>query len=192
VAFADPVSDALEDVLARFALLVRSVAWRHGLDAADLDEVIQEVRYRIWRAQSDSIAISAAGASYVYRTAVSAVLDLLRGRQRAEGARFQRLDARRRSSGGALVRSSARPGGERSPADFLDASELERALESALARIPTTREPVVRMYLTGHSLHEIASEMEWSPSKTRSLLYRGLAGVRADLTAWGYGPTGTA
>lgn len=192
MAYADPVSDALEDVLARFALLVRAVAWRHGLDAADLDEVIQEVRYRIWRAHSDSIAINAAGASYVYRTAVSAVLDLLRGRQRAEGARFQRLDAQHRSSGGALVRSSERAGDDDSPADLLDASELERAVESALVRIPAGRQPVVRMYLTGHSLDEIAREMEWSPSKTRSLLYRGLAGVRADLTAWGYGPTGVA
>jgi hypothetical protein len=28
----------------------------------------------------------------------------------------------------------------------------------------------------------------WSEPKTRSLLYRGLAGVRAELAACGYGP----
>lgn len=186
----DPVSDALETVIARFATLVRSVARRHGLDAADLDEVIQEVRFRIWRARSDSADISAAQASYVYRTAVSAALDLIRQRRRADWAGEHRSRARNgseRSAHESLHEAAAENG---SPALALDASELERAVESAVSRIPETRRAVVRLYLAGHSLGEIAHVMQWSEPKTRSLLYRGLAGVRTELRARGYGPSG--
>jgi RNA polymerase sigma factor (sigma-70 family) len=169
----DPVSAALEKVLVRFDPIVRSVAWQHGLAASDLDEVMQEVRFRIWRARIDSDAISTASSSYVYRTAVSAVRDLLRRRGRAERA-FEHAWA----------------SATESPVRALDASELERGLEAAVGRIPRSRRDVVRLYLTGHSLGEIARAMCWTEAKTRSLLYRGLASVRAELTSRGYGPAG--
>src|SRR5215216_1863740 len=60
---------------------VRGVGWRHRLSEADVDEVMQQVRIRLWRAQGDSEQIARAPASYVYRTAVSAALDLIRRRQ---------------------------------------------------------------------------------------------------------------
>ena len=77
----DPLSPALEAVVTRFAGMVRSVGWRHRLSDHDVDEVMQQVRIRLWQAQGDSEQISRSPASYVYRTAVSAALDLLRRRR---------------------------------------------------------------------------------------------------------------
>ena len=75
----DHLSPALDAVVSRFAGMVRNVGWRHRLSEADVDEVMQQVRIRLWQAQRESEQISRAPASYVYRTAVSAALDLSRG-----------------------------------------------------------------------------------------------------------------
>jgi RNA polymerase sigma-70 factor (ECF subfamily) len=186
--YGDPVSEALEMVVARSIALVRAAALQHGLDAADLDELLQDVRFRVWRAHPDSAAIAAATAPYVYRTAATAALDMVRGRQRAQRRRTDR--ARAPSEGGvrsfdALTKDVP---GDETPAGILDAKELERAVEFAVQRIRPARRSVVRMYLRGHPLAEIAHELRWSQAKTRSLLYRGLAGVRAELAACGYAP----
>ena len=37
----DTVSTTLEELVTRFAAMVRRVAWRHRLDDADVDEVMQ-------------------------------------------------------------------------------------------------------------------------------------------------------
>jgi RNA polymerase sigma-70 factor (ECF subfamily) len=43
------------------------------------------------------------------------------------------------------------------------------------------------MYLAGHPREEIAEVLGWSEAKTRNLLYRGLADLRARLTELGVG-----
>jgi RNA polymerase sigma-70 factor (ECF subfamily) len=44
------------------------------------------------------------------------------------------------------------------------------------------------MYLAGYDSAEITQLMGWSEAKTRNLLYRGLADLRALLSAKGVGP----
>ena len=50
----DPTSLALEAVISRFGSMVRSVGHQHRLSESDLDEVMQEVRIRLWRAHGES------------------------------------------------------------------------------------------------------------------------------------------
>ena len=88
----DPMSQALEEILDRFGALVRHAGRRHGVPAPMLDEVVQEVRIRLWRTLADGEKIRQAPASYVYRTAVSAALDLIR-RGRTRRARICRSEA---------------------------------------------------------------------------------------------------
>src|SRR5262245_4735640 len=76
-----PSGRSIEAVVSRFAQLVRQVGWRHGLLDADLDELMQEVRIRLWKASERSEPPASIGASYVYRTAASAALDLIRRRR---------------------------------------------------------------------------------------------------------------
>ena len=177
----DQLSAALEAVVTDFAAMVRRVVWRHRLSDADVDEVMQEVRIRLWRAhqgdESASEQIAQSPASYVYRTAVSAALDLLR-RRRAHGAdRTVPLE-----DDGASA--PAAPGPERDA----ESSELAAQVAQAIDTIPASRRPVVRMYLAGYPREEIAALMGWSEAKTRNLLYRGLADLRERLTEMGIAP----
>lgn len=184
----EQLSLALQAVVGRFESLVRKVGWRHGLDGDDLDEVMQDVRLRLWRARGESEQILGSSASYVYRTAMSAALDLIRRRRRTTGPGPAYDDQASKEDVIDQVPSTLPGGG--SPEHLLDATDVEHAVQVAISRIAMSRRPVVRMYLLGHPQMEIATLMGWSEAKTRNLLYRGLADLRVQLTAMGYGPEG--
>ena len=174
----DPLSPAIEAVTGRFALLVRSIGSRHGLGDEDLDELMQAVRLRLWRARQSSEQIEATPASYVYRTAVTASLDLIRAR------RTQRAEAMDSLREGDETMSSVRPDAQ----SELEARELAALVGQSVERVTPSRRPVLRMYLAGYDRREIADLMGWSEAKTRNLLYRGLADLRSLLEAQGLGP----
>ena len=79
-------------------------------------------------------------------------------------------------------------GGAAPPDRVLEEAELAAQVARAVETLPTARRPVVRMYLAGYSREEIAALLGWSEAKTRNLLYRGLADLRARLTEQGLGP----
>lgn len=167
-------SEALESVVARYGRMVKSVGFRHGLSEADVDEVMQEVRIRLWRSKKTSGKIRGAPTSYVYRTAHSAALDLLR-RRRA------RRDSPMEGGQNGLELSDPHP----RPDEHAERAEQREQLSQAVENLSDTRRPVVRMYLAGYSRQEIAEFFEWSEAKTRNLLYRGLDDLRAALSRRG-------
>lgn len=67
----------------------------------------------------------------------------------------------------------------------LGESELAEQVERAIESIQPSRRPVVRMHLMGHTREEIAELLGWTESKTRNLLYRGMADLRERLLAEG-------
>jgi RNA polymerase sigma-70 factor (ECF subfamily) len=177
----DTVSTTLEELVTRFAAMVRRVAWRHRLDDADVDEVMQEVRIRLWRSHGvhgtggeGSEQIARAPASYVYRAAVSAALDLLRRRRAQRAGMTVPIE-----EDDVVTHEAQGPEGE------LAASELAERVAGAIDTIPASRRPAVRMYLAGYPREEIAQLMGWSEAKTRNLIYRGLADLRERLTELG-------
>ncbi|HEU4698403.1 MAG TPA: sigma-70 family RNA polymerase sigma factor [Gemmatimonadales bacterium] len=171
------LSLALEDTVTRFAALVRRIGLRHGLSEGDVDEVMQEVRIRLWHARGTSEQIAGVTSSYVYRTACSAALDLLRRRRTRREALAEPLE---HAPAGPL----AAAGG---PEHDLAEGELAEEVVRALATLAPSRRPVVRMYLAGYPREEIAALLGWTEAKTRNLLYRGLADLRAQLRARGVG-----
>lgn len=171
----DAFSAALEDALARFSSLVRGVGARYRLSEADVDEVMQEVRIRLWRARSTgSEQIEQLSASYVYRTAASAAIDILRRRR-----------VRHAESTVPLEQAELPAPAAFDPARGVEESELGEQVARAVEAITPSRRPVVRMYLAGYSREEVATLMGWSEAKTRNLLYRGLADLRERLTEMG-------
>lgn len=175
----DALSAALERVLERFGTRVRHVASRYRLHGDDLDELLQQVRLRLWQAQKDADTIDATPASYVYRTAVSAALDLLRRRQ----ARPELLESDR---DGELPEHAAAVATDQ---DLQD-TELATIVTAAIETIVESRRPVVRMYLAGYKPDEIATAMGWTTVKVRNLLYRGLSDLREALAHHGINAAG--
>lgn len=172
----DRVSVALEALLVRFGRMVRRVGFDHGLAEADIDEVLQEVRIRIWKARPDTA--DQLNAAYVHRTAVTAALDIVRRRRSL--SRFVDSES--------TEEVPARSDAVGDPQKSLEAAELEMRVAEAVATLAASRRPVVRMYLQGYSREEIAGLLGWSEAKTRNLLYRGLADLRARLAGAGVGP----
>ncbi len=174
----DAVSPALESVIGRFRTMVRSVAVRHRLPEDALEDVVQEVRIRLWRAFPTGEQIGRLGASYVYRTATSAALDLLRRRRARGGDVTDPADERL-----AMIPTET-PG----PHAELESSQtVDEILGTVEALIPPRR-AVVRMYLSGYGREEIADVLGWSEARTRNLLYRGLADLRERLRERGIDP----
>jgi RNA polymerase sigma-70 factor (ECF subfamily) len=155
-------------VIRKFEGRVRGIARRFDLSPSDLDELFQEVRIRLWKALEGPERLDTLSGSYVYRTATSAAVDLIR-RKRREGDQIP-LDANLpdNNPSNPVTQQEAREAGE----------AVSRALEGLNAR----RRPVVRMYLAGYSHNEIAEILGWSKGSTRNLLYRGLADLRGDLS----------
>jgi RNA polymerase sigma factor (sigma-70 family) len=172
---AERLSSGLEAVITRFRTMVRSVGARRGLSEADTDDLLQEVRVRLWRAGEAGKQLQELGASYVYRTAMSATVDVLRW-QRTRGADVtESLDDR----------SERLLAGPADPHAQVETSELVARIGAAVDTLPLARRAVVRMYLTGYGREEIAELLGWTEAKTRNLLYRGLDDLRRCLAEWG-------
>lgn len=178
----DPISAALESLVTRFGRLLHHVAMRHGLAAEDVEDVIQEVRVRLWRARPEGETISSLGTSYVYRTATSAALEVVR-RKRGSGPAMTLADTL--DEFGDHAPSAAVEAQERGPEGALARTELAQALSRALLELPDGRRTAVRLYLVGYSRDEIARMTGWTEAKARNLIYRGLADLRGILERQG-------
>jgi RNA polymerase sigma factor (sigma-70 family) len=173
----DVVSAALESLVARYRGVLRATAARYRLSPPDADDLVQEVRVRLWHAVEGE-RMTSIPASYLYRAATSAAVDLIRRRR---ASREEPMDdvpsADPRLTDGALR-----------PDQAAQLSDLAAQIERALATLPASRRPVVRMYLAGYSSTEIGELMGWTEAKARNLLYRGLADLRARLAEMGLAP----
>lgn len=170
----DGLSIALERLVRRSEGAVRGIGVRHGLGEAEIDELFQDVRIRLWKARQEADELEELSSSYVYRTATSAALDMIRRRRRGP--------AQVPLNEGLLSPPSEHPEHE------MDRRDLRKDLESAIEGLPERRRPVVRMHLAGYGRHEIAELLGWTEAKTRNLLYRGMADLRASLNK-GKGPS---
>jgi RNA polymerase sigma factor (sigma-70 family) len=166
----DPVSSALERLLHRYAAVLWRAMRQHRLPEADIDDLFQDVRIRLWRAPSTADQIAQAPASYLYRTAPSAALDLIRRRRARPEQSIEQCHE------GLAIASTTYAD------QAAEASELVNQITQALASMSESRRVVVRMYLAGYHRREIAELLGWRQAKTRNLLYRGLADLRARLT----------
>lgn len=174
----DSLSPALEATLARYAGLVRQVSQRHGLSGNDVDEVMQAVRIRLWKALGEGERIAEVKPFYVRQAAMSAALDMIRQRR---GRREEPILETSAASIGSVPTHAG-------PGDQVEQSEVEAMVGRAIDRLPPRRQPVVRMYLAGYNSTEIAGVFGWTEAKARNLLYRGLAELRDCLLAAGLTP----
>jgi RNA polymerase sigma factor (sigma-70 family) len=171
----DSISDELESLVMRFARFAGRIAHDRGLHQEDLDELLQELRVRFWRARKDGLRDLSAG--YVRRAAISAALDIIRRR------RVDRNVSIEDDQAGAPPLATLAA----NPAELVDQSELAQRVALAVNGLAPARRTAVRMYLDGYRREEIAELLRWSDAKTRNLLYRGLADLRAVLIAQGIG-----
>lgn len=137
---------------------------KYGLDP---DDIMQDIRIRIWKLVQSERVIFSHGA-YLKRIINSAIIDQLR-RIRREDHLIRREKRNRISELGFAFHEAARR------------RSFEEALRAAVEELKSSRRQVVKLYLLGFSIPEIASYLSWSLDRTRNLLYRGLADLRKTL-----------
>ncbi len=165
------LSVLLDEIVWRFSGSIRATGARYRLPPSEIGEAEQEVRIRLWRVCGDPENIAKLSASYLQRVVTTAVLDLLRRRRRA--AMHDPVEDHPLPASG--------PG----PDADVEAASLGIVVQAGVDSLGLARRTVVRLHLEGFRRDEIEALLGWSEARTRNLLYRGLADLRAYLVARG-------
>jgi RNA polymerase sigma factor (sigma-70 family) len=145
-----------------------------GLPGVGVDDLMQELRLRLWKAMETETDIDRP-ASYLMQAAVRVMIDA------------QRRAAVRCPEGGFVellpeaISASDPDTVPRSPESEAERHESILRLRSALASLAPDRARMVRLYLQGFGSSEIARLTGWSEPRCRNLLYRGLAELKNEL-----------
>ncbi len=173
-----PSGSPIESVIQRFGRMVLSIGRRAGLGEADMDELIQGVRLRLWRTQGDGDRSDTVSATYVHQAARSAAIDIVRSRRTMIAAASQSIEDT------VLYDSTA-------AADvLLEEQETAARIMDAVNELAPDRRAAVKLHLAGYRREEIASMLGWNDIRTRNLVHRGIADLRARLTTLGLAPSG--
>ncbi|MCC6319138.1 MAG: sigma-70 family RNA polymerase sigma factor [Gemmatimonadaceae bacterium] len=160
------LSERIEALVVRWGGVIQRAARQYGLSAHDLDEVTQDVRVRLWNLIERDGMGADVNATYAWRAASSAAIDLVR------------RDRLSRSAATVAIDETVLP---HAPDD----SDLLERLDIAIASLPRSRRVAVRLHLDGASLAEVAVTLGWTSAQARNQVYRGLADLKRILTSDG-------
>jgi RNA polymerase sigma factor (sigma-70 family) len=173
-----PPGSSIESVIQRFSRMVLSIGRRAGLVESDLDELIQEVRLRLWRKQNASTQETELPATYVHQAARSAAIDIVRARRSRMADATQTLDT---------VTIADRIS---SPDVAIEEREAADRIMQVVDELAADRRAAVKLHLAGYRREEISAMLGWNDVRTRNLVHRGLQDVRDRLIALGLAPAG--
>lgn len=158
----------LTEMIAKFSIYIRSYIHKYRvLDyGVDPDDVVQEVRIRLWKTLRNENIISKPS-SYIKKVVTTVVIDQLR--------RIKREDS-------VIFNEKSRKISESDPiySTFENLPEFDKSpiLENALEKLILSRRTVVKLHLLNMKTDAIATSFNWSLNKTRNLLYRGLSDLK--------------
>lgn len=156
----------------RLRALVRAKL-RADLDL-DIDDVVQEVRIRLWRALTTEKGVDHL-ASYIQRTVLSVVVDALRRRTaRREEALTRDEDAIEMHAASTVA-----------PDLLADHGQRLASIEQAIAGLPQRRRVPARLLLQGFTTVDIAGMLGITEATARNLAYRGVEELKATLAGSG-------
>lgn len=159
--------DELRSILDEFSGLIRVhiVKFNPQKFGLDPDDIIQEIRIKIWQVLHYEKNITNY-ASYIRKIVNSSVIDLLRKWKRDE--RVMLVEKQKKVSESKKAY----------PAAISLEENLKNTVAEAVDSLIESRRKVVRLHLMDMTIEEISAYFNWSTNKTRNLLYRGLADLK--------------
>lgn len=160
--------EELEAILERFSASIRASILKFGLEQKGIDpeDVYQDIRLKIVKKILSAKKIRSP-ASYINSVVHTTLIDCLRkSRAQEEIFQYERLEKLRQAEG------QNEPRG-RDPA--------RRAIGEAVESLIPSRKKALKMFLLNMTVEEIAHSLNWTPIKTRTLIYRGLDDIKKKL-----------
>jgi len=158
----------LEHLINQFAGFMSAHIRKHrvGRIGVEVDDVLQETRIKLWKVLQNEKNIRHY-ASYIKKVVDTSVIDFFRKFKREEGIYL--YEKNRRIAEHAIGYDTD---------SVYEEMDIKDVVGLAVERLIPTRRRVVRLYLLNMTIEEIALHFQWTPSKTRNLLYRGLKDLR--------------
>lgn len=169
----EPAAKCLEELIKQYGHVIRAAVRKAGGThlsrlGSDAEDVVQSVLLEVWkqvRRQQDIQYPS----SYLYRAAVRETVRLM------ERTRSRKEDQLGSGILGIVTTGDGRDGG----------LELRQAIDSGLGALLPDRRKAVERHLAGYRVAEIMQRYDWSYSRARNLIARGMADLRDRLRALG-------
>jgi RNA polymerase sigma-70 factor (ECF subfamily) len=150
--------EAFRQLLERYQRLVASVAWRYGARGEEVEDLVSEVFFKVYR-NMHQYRPEHAFSTWLYRLAANHVMD--------HGRRMRREAAR-----GEMPQEIDDPGP--GPGDRFDTSERSEVVRRCLEDLPPKyREAVFLVYIEGLSVEEASRTLGVPPGTIKSRLKRG-------------------
>lgn len=134
----------------------------------EVDDVLQEVSIRLWRALCDEREITNP-ASYLTRVAMTTLIDGVR-RAGTRSAEIADTDT------GEQVESETAM-----PDQLASAEQLAGEIDVCIGSMAANRRRALGLYLQGMNTLEIGRVCGWSEAKARNLAYRALADLKQEI-----------
>lgn len=136
---------------------------KYGLDR---DDILQEVKIKLWKVLENEKKIENS-TSYIKKIVNSSVIDKLRKVNREKAAINH--EKQKKIAEQYNFYTSEKENGENNAAEIVG---------HAVELLIDSRRKVVKLFLLGMTIGEIATCFTWSKDKTRNLLYRGLSDLK--------------
>ena len=159
-------ADAYADLVTRYQSLVASVAWRYGIGAGEIEDVVSEIFFKAY-GNLARFRPEHAFSTWLYRVALNHVIDHGRRHQRESKRVEMPREIEDRSAG---------------PDAGVAADERARLLRSALSDLPAHfREVLFLVYVEGKKVDEAAHLLGLPRGTIKTRLMRGRAALRKTL-----------
>ena len=142
--------------------------------AADRDDIVQNACMRLLKISSEPEQSREFSASYLWRTAHSAVMDEIRRRLRQHSVPEEE--------------AADVPSPEGTPESGRADHEIGEAIVEALGQLGESRRRAVALHLFGYRLDESARMLGWDAKRLANMRYRGLEELRELLKRRGLEP----
>jgi len=154
---------AFADLVTRYQKLVASVAWRYGVRQEEIEDVVSEVFFKVYRNLS-RYRPEHPFSTWLYRLAANHVVD--HGRRR------------RREAGRTEMPEQLADGGP-GPGEDVESRERAKILRRALGEVaPRYREVLFLVYIEGLLVAQAASQLGLPQGTVKSRLKRGRDALR--------------
>jgi RNA polymerase sigma-70 factor (ECF subfamily) len=160
------------------AVLVRAVGrFCQGSLRHLRDDLVQSAWIRVLEVQRRGDPDRALSSSYLYKVAYSALIDEIRRLRRRGEVALDDAPQERQVDLRAV-----------GPEQQAERYAIGQGIQECLQHMSSDRRLAVTLHLQGHTVPEAARILDWDTVRTKNMVYRGLADLRACLTSKGLTP----